>query len=140
MAADITAYYSVVGLPEFYVMTLFHEIEKDSFYVGGKAEENAVRVVIEHIALHPRDPARRAWMCESFARLLAPHTTDRGLYCEFHIDETPRDLWRTDGLAPPPLGSEAHALWVRENRPVAYASPALGTSDSPRGGGWFEKE
>ncbi|MFB7113044.1 tautomerase family protein [Streptomyces sp. NPDC056190] len=41
-------------------------------------------------------------------------------YCEFHVDETPRDLWMTDGIAPPPPGSEAEKLWVQENRPVPY--------------------
>ncbi|WP_344640457.1 tautomerase family protein [Kitasatospora cystarginea] len=53
-------------------------------------------------------------------RGIAPHTTERGLYCEFHVDETPRDLWMTDGVAPPPSGSEAEKLWVQENRPVPY--------------------
>ncbi|MGI5239282.1 tautomerase family protein [Dactylosporangium sp. CA-139066] len=59
-------------------------------------------------------------ICEGLSRLLAPHTVDRGLYYEFHIDETPRDLWMINGLWPPASGSEAEQLWVRENRPVPY--------------------
>ncbi|MGY4921918.1 tautomerase family protein [Streptomyces sp. 900105755] len=50
--------------------------------------------------------------------MVAFHTTERDLYCEFHIDETPRDLWRTDGIAPPLSKSEAEKLWVQENRPI----------------------
>ncbi|MEU1596043.1 tautomerase family protein [Streptomyces sp. NPDC005708] len=45
---------------------------------------------------------------------------ERGLYVEFHVGETPRELWMVEGQVPPPRGSEAERLWVRENRPVPY--------------------
>ena len=120
LADDITGYYARVGLPKFYVVTLFHEIDETSFYIGGEPSPTAVRVVVEHIALHADDPDRRKRISETIARVLAPHTTERGLYCEFHVDETPRDLWMMDGIAPPPSRSEAEQLWARENRPVPY--------------------
>ncbi|WP_433184473.1 tautomerase family protein [Actinoallomurus sp. CA-150999] len=120
LADDIAGFYTGRGLPKFYVVTLFHEIDASSFYVGGEPSRNAVRFVIEHIARHAEDPAGRKRTGEALARLLAPHTKDRGLYYEFHVDETPRDLWMTDGIAPPPSGSEAERHWVRENRPIPY--------------------
>jgi phenylpyruvate tautomerase PptA (4-oxalocrotonate tautomerase family) len=120
LAADVTGLYAGVGLPRFYVVTLFHEVDPSSFYVGGESSGTSVRVVVEHIARHTDDPAARLRTGEALHRLLAPHTTDRGLYLEFHVDETPRDMWMIDGLHPPPTRSEAEALWVRENRPVPY--------------------
>ncbi|MFD8085947.1 tautomerase family protein [Kitasatospora sp. NPDC059722] len=120
LADDITGFYTGFGLPPFYVMTLFHEVAADSFYVGGEPAPDAVRIVVEHIARHMDDPDQRRRTRERLSALLAPHTKDRGLYCEFHIDETPRDLWMIDGFAPPPTGSEAEERWVKENRPSAY--------------------
>lgn len=116
-AADVTEFYTRAGLPKFYVVTLFHDIPESSFLVGGEPSDNTVRVVIEHIARHLTDPDRRRKSAEALNRLLAPHTLDRGLHCEFHIDETPRDQWMIDGMWPPPAGSEAERLWVSENRP-----------------------
>ncbi|MET9445590.1 tautomerase family protein [Streptomyces cinerochromogenes] len=120
-SADITGFYTRYGnLPAFYVVTVFQEIDADSFYIGGEPSATSVRIKADHIAVHTDDPDTRVRTRQILARILAPHTTDRGLYCEFHIDETPRDLWVLDGMAPPPLKSEAHQLWVQENRPVPY--------------------
>ncbi|TMR88785.1 4-oxalocrotonate tautomerase [Nonomuraea basaltis] len=101
-------------------VTLFHEVPRASFLVGGVPSDDTVRVVIEHIARHAEDSGLRERMSEALGRLLAAHTGDRGLHCEFHIDETPRDLWMIDGLCPPPTGSEAEQLWAQDNRPVPY--------------------
>ncbi|HTJ33452.1 MAG TPA: tautomerase family protein [Dactylosporangium sp.] len=119
-AADVTAFYANRGLPKFYVVTLFHEVPESSFLIGGEPSNTSVRIMIDHIARHSPDPASRIQIGESLSRLLAPHTQDRGLYCEFHVDETPRDLWMINGQWPPASGSEAEQLWVRQNRPVPY--------------------
>jgi phenylpyruvate tautomerase PptA (4-oxalocrotonate tautomerase family) len=119
-AADVTDIYVRAGLPRFYVVVLFQEIEGSSFLVGGETAGTTVRVVVDHIARHAGDPTLRRLTSEAVGRVLALHTTDRGLSCEFHIDETPRDMWMIDGLSPPPSRSEAERLWVRENRPVPY--------------------
>ncbi|GAA0395934.1 tautomerase family protein [Streptomyces luteireticuli] len=119
-AADVTEFYAGFGLPKFYVVVLFHEVPESSFFVGGEPSASTVRIVVEHIARHTEEPDRRKRTGEVLSRLLAPHTSDRGLSYEFHIDETPRDLWRIDGMEPPPSFSEAERLWARENRPVPY--------------------
>ncbi|MFE6055876.1 tautomerase family protein [Kitasatospora sp. NPDC056446] len=120
LSTDITAFYTRFGLPKFYVMVLFHEIEPGSFHLGGEPSDSAVRIVVEHLARQTEDPELRRRTREALADLLAPHTTGRGLYCEFHIDETPQNLWMIDGLTPPPPGSEVEQLWARENRPSPY--------------------
>ena len=119
-AEDVTQFYARFGLPKFYVVTLFHEVPRASFLVGGVPSDDTVRVVIEHIARHAEDSGLRERMSEALGRLLAAHTGDRGLHCEFHIDETPRDQWMIDGLRPPPTGSKAEQLWAQDNRPVPY--------------------
>lgn len=44
-------------------------------------------------------------------QVLKPHVAERGdLDPEHHIAETPRDLWRVRGMAPPELGSVADVL------------------------------
>ncbi|MGK4578734.1 tautomerase family protein [Kitasatospora sp. HPMI-4] len=120
LSTDITQFYTSFGLPPFYVMVLFHGVAADSFHVGGEPNGAAVRIVVEHIARHTEDPRLRKRTREALATLLAPHTAERGLYCEFHIDETPRDLWMIDGLTPPPPGSDAEQQWARDNRPTPY--------------------
>ncbi|AJE81842.1 hypothetical protein SLNWT_1466 [Streptomyces albus] len=120
LAGEVTALYTRFGLPPFYVVALFHPVEESSFLVGGEPAGNTVRVVVEHIARHSDDPEFRRRTCEAISGILDPYTRERGLSYEFHIDETPRDLWRIDGLAPPPTRSEAERLWFRENRPVPY--------------------
>ena len=44
-------------------------------------------------------------------QVLKPHVAERGdLDPEHHVAETPRDLWRVRGMAPPELGSVADVL------------------------------
>jgi hypothetical protein len=50
--------------------------------------------------------------------VVAPYTTDRGLHTEFHVDETPQDLWMINGLWPPPGGSDGEKLWAEKNATV----------------------
>ena len=119
-ANDITRFYARLGLPDFYVVAAFHEVPESSFFVGATKADRTVRIVVEHLARHVEDPRRREKMAENLNAVMAPHTLDRGLYLEFHIDETPRDLWLIAGMRPPGPGTEAEKLWVRENRPVPY--------------------
>jgi hypothetical protein len=39
---------------------------------------------------------------------------------ELHIYETPRDLWRVQGIDPPPAGSDAEKLWADKNKVIPY--------------------
>jgi 4-oxalocrotonate tautomerase family enzyme len=113
-------YVDSVGLPRFYVVVRFDEYPPDSMWVGGKPVNDFVRFVVDHIARQLDDPEFRELAMNMGAEGLAPFTTDRGLHTEFHIDETPIDLWRVDGLKPPPPFSEAEKKWARDNAPSPY--------------------
>jgi phenylpyruvate tautomerase PptA (4-oxalocrotonate tautomerase family) len=119
-AERVTGLYEAAGLPRFYVVTLFHEVDRSSFYVGGEPVDDVVRVVIDHIARHAEDPARRESVRNRIASVIRPFATAKGLRWEFHADHTPRDLWMINGLVPPPTGSEAEQLWAKENRAIPY--------------------
>jgi|ERR1700733_11877158 phenylpyruvate tautomerase PptA (4-oxalocrotonate tautomerase family) len=110
----ITDLYAI--LPKFYVNVIFQEIPKESFYIGGDPVDNFIRLSIEQIARTlPND--RKAWWLERINETIAPFIKDRGYDWEFHIDETPFDLWSVQGYRPPPADSEDEKRWARENRP-----------------------
>jgi hypothetical protein len=93
-------------MPRFYVVVVFEEVSSDSFFVGGESVGNFVRIVIAHIARTLPTDLRSAAL-DIIESKLAPHIRDRGLDWELHIDETPIDLWRVQGLPAPEYGSEA---------------------------------
>lgn len=121
LARDITKLYVDVGLPAFYVNVLFFAVPEESFYIGGKGAANFVRVSIEQIARKlPPDEARvRNWL-RRIDDALAPYIKERGFDWEYNILETSRDLWKVNGIVPPPTGSEEEKKWNAENRPGAY--------------------
>jgi hypothetical protein len=55
------------------------------------------------------------WM-EKIEKAIAPFIRDRGFDWELHYGQTPRELWRVQGLKPPKANSEAERVWVKENR------------------------
>jgi hypothetical protein len=99
---------------------LFHEVGRGSFYVGGEPADDRVRIAIDHIARHYADPASKEAARKRIDAVIQPFAAGKGLRGEFHVDETPRDLWMIDGLLPPPTGSEAGQLWAKENRAIPY--------------------
>jgi hypothetical protein len=98
----------------------FHEVDRGSFYVGGEPVDDRVRVAIDHIARRTEDPAGRESLRSRIGDVIEPFATAKGLRWEFHVDQTPRDLWVIDGLVPPPTGSDAENLWAKENRAIPY--------------------
>jgi len=52
---------------------------------------------------------------------LKPYIIDRAeLEWEHHISETPRDLWRVQGIDPPPAYSDGEKMWLEKNKPLPY--------------------
>lgn len=62
LVESITPFYTISGLPAFYVNVVFIPVEPSSFYIGGQPVKNMVRIAIEHIAIHRPNDAR-ARMC-----------------------------------------------------------------------------
>ncbi|QQG98975.1 4-oxalocrotonate tautomerase [Mycobacteroides chelonae] len=120
LATSITEVYVAVGLPRFYVVTVFKEIPPSDFYVGGEPTTHAVRIVVDHIARTLPDKAGRERITQHLGRVLAPHLDQADLHWEFHIDETSEELWMINGLVPPPMNSDAERDWARTNRSSPY--------------------
>lgn len=121
LAARITDHYEKVGLPRFYVVTLFNETRPDDFYVGGEPTPAGVRVVVEHIARHSSDTASRKRIAGWINGILTPLAEKHpDLHWEFHVDETSEELWMINGVVPPPGGSDAEKAWAQANAVSAY--------------------
>ncbi|WP_067821027.1 tautomerase family protein [Nocardia inohanensis] len=121
LASRIADHYERVGLPRFYVVTLFQETQPENFYVGGEPTPAGVRVVIDHIARRNPDAEARRRTTQWINSILKPHL-DRhpDLHWEFHADETSEELWMINGLVPPPGGSEAEKDWAKRNLAAPY--------------------
>lgn len=121
LASDIADHYQRVGLPRFYVVTVFHETRPEDFFVGGEPTAAGVRIIVEHIARHAADRESRHRNALWIRDMLRPHLERRDdLHWEFHVDETSEDLWMINGIAPPPAGSDAEKLWARSNSASPY--------------------
>jgi phenylpyruvate tautomerase PptA (4-oxalocrotonate tautomerase family) len=118
LAEGITDLY--VRLPRFYVGIVFEEVPKESFFIGGKPTNKFVRISVDHIARSNLPAEIKDWWIENINNVLAPFVKDRGYDWEFHIDETPFDMWSIQGLRPPPANSEPEKKWKAENRPTPY--------------------
>ncbi|KAK0666516.1 putative oxalocrotonate tautomerase [Cercophora samala] len=125
LTRDITKIYTDGGLPAFYVVVNFIQLSEDNIFVGGEPlagkKKPFVRFVAEHIAVHvSQNEARQARTIKRIDDALRPHVEEKGYDWEWHVDETPRALWKISGLAPPPFGSKAEKEWYDLNRPVAW--------------------
>ncbi|GAA5168801.1 tautomerase family protein [Pseudonocardia eucalypti] len=109
-----------VDIPRFYVVVRFHEMPANTMYVGGEATTNFIRVVVDTIARQMETAEIRAACMASTEQMLAPFVKERGFDWEIHFDETPMDLWRVQGIIPPPAYSDMEKLWAKENRPIPY--------------------
>ncbi|GAA2784755.1 tautomerase family protein [Saccharopolyspora taberi] len=121
LATRIADHYEQVGLPRFYVITLFHETRPEDFYVGGDPAPAGVRIAIDHIARRNPDQESRRRTAQWIRRMLQPHLERHpGLHWEFHVDETSEDLWMINGIVPPPAGSDAEKSWAANNAAAPY--------------------
>ncbi|KAH7309800.1 putative oxalocrotonate tautomerase [Stachybotrys elegans] len=117
---DITSYYTKNDIPAFYVVVNFIAIPTGSTWVGGKIPEKPfIRLTIDHLA-RTVPPERFQPMTAHLNALMKPHITDKGYDHEFHITQSEKDLWRINGLIPPPFESEARETWFRLDKPVPY--------------------
>lgn len=104
-------------MPRFYVGVVFQEVAEDSFFIGGEARSNFVRIWIDHIARAFPSPEATIGFVDRANQVIAPWVKDRGWDWEFHIDETPFEAWSVQGYFPPRQGTEDERRWMEENRP-----------------------
>lgn len=95
-------------------------------YIGGEPRDNFVRVSIENISRKlPSDDAYKTGFKDRVDAVLRPFVAAKGFNWEFNVLETERDLWRIDGMDPPPPDSDEEKLWSVENRSVPRSTVAL---------------
>ena len=75
LATCITDLYADVGLPRFYASVVFHELPKNSFFVGGKATNDFVRIWIDQIARAIAPSGERGGWNASTLRSIPSHAT-----------------------------------------------------------------
>jgi len=121
IAEQVTAMYSRIPIPKFYVVMIFEEVAADSVYVGGVSHSKFVRLKLEHMARTLPGPVVREWWVKAVDQLIAPYVRDRGYDWEVTIDEVPADLWSLQGEIPPPFESHAEKRWVKENQASPYS-------------------
>lgn len=119
-AAITDACVNFVDIPRFYVVVRFQELPENTMYVGGEPTDNFVRIVVDTIARQMETSEIRLLVMAAIEETLVPFVKDRGFDWEIHLDETPMDLWRVQGLIPPAAYSDAEKLWAKENRAIPY--------------------
>ncbi|WP_156759880.1 tautomerase family protein [Microbacterium karelineae] len=111
------------GIPAFFVNVRYQEMPESTIYLGGEPTKNFVRIVTDTIAHEMPTSEERAACMEAIEDAIAPHIKDRGFDWEIHLDETPIELWRVNGLVAPVNHPELFAQWVKENRPIPWEVP-----------------
>ncbi|KAF1976043.1 hypothetical protein BU23DRAFT_59704 [Bimuria novae-zelandiae CBS 107.79] len=126
LAKDITALYTAIPLPAFYVNVIFMPLESDQIWIGGIPRPSPhsaangpggdtsipfIRITIEHIARALRTKEIRDSFLARLDKALKPHIEDEGFDWEYSLDETSRDLWKVQGLVPPQTETEAEREW-----------------------------
>ena len=108
-------------MPRFYVVVAFHDLPKDSLFIGGVPRNDFVRFSIDHIAYAMPAELREA-LLKFINKSIHPFVRDRGLDWEIHIDDTPRDQWTIQGMRPPDSGSDEEKR-LDPGKPAVQASP-----------------
>jgi hypothetical protein len=115
IARGMTKLYTSVGLPAFYCHAHFFELPPHSIYAGGETPPALTTVSIYHIARTFESQEIQDMFFKTLDDILRPILKPKGIEWEIGIYEANRDLWRVNGLVPPPTGSEMEKKWFAAN-------------------------
>ena len=126
LADAITKIYTTLGLPPFYVQVRFRESAPTSLFVGGQDyssttgtnSQKHLSVQIVHVARSFDSETAKQRFLTKVDRVLNPLLDGKGWNWEYWVMEGPRELWKINGLVPPPTGSEMEKKWYKANRPL----------------------
>ena len=116
LSKAITRIYTRIGLPAFYVQVRFTE-GQSSCFVGGNFTNQFVCIQIDHVARSFATNEQKERFLNKVDEVLNPVLKSKGVQWEYWIQEGPRDLWKIDGVTPPPTGSEMEKKWAKLNAP-----------------------
>ncbi|KAF8596003.1 hypothetical protein BDV93DRAFT_514506 [Ceratobasidium sp. AG-I] len=130
LSKAITAVYqgSAVRLPDFYVVVLFIDLPKDSYFIGGEPNDAFVRFNIQHLARH-FDKDQKLGFMKMYEEAIKPFTAHKGLDWEVNLDEADQLTWHENGMSPPAPKSEGEALWIKLNKAVPFEGPTFSDLD-----------
>lgn len=77
LSKAITEVYKV--LPPFYVVVLFIDLPKDSYFIGGEPNDAFVRFNIQHLARHFENKEHKLAFMKRYEEAIKPFTADKGL-------------------------------------------------------------
>ncbi|KAF5866486.1 hypothetical protein ETB97_012040 [Aspergillus alliaceus] len=126
----MTKVYTGVGLPAFYRHAHFIKLHPDSIYAGGVTPPALTTLSIFHIARSFDNQEIQDMFYKGSDDILRPILKPKGVEREIGVYEARRDLWRVNGLIPPPTGSEMEKKWFAENR-VTDEEELLRAQDHP---------
>ncbi|CAI7666330.1 unnamed protein product [Penicillium palitans] len=106
------------SLPAFYVQVRFTEDTPGTAFVGGETHPNFVALTIYHIARAFKSDESKQQFLADVDTILNPVFESKGMDWEYWITEVSRDLWKLNGLVPPPTGSEGEKKWAELNKAV----------------------
>ncbi|KKK15190.1 hypothetical protein P175DRAFT_0503871 [Aspergillus ochraceoroseus IBT 24754] len=118
LAQTITQLYVGFGLPAFYVQVQFFELPYASSFIGGEKDRAHVTLTIYHLARTMTTEAQAQRFLGAVDGILTPTFQPKELEWEYFVTETPRNLWKINGLVPPPAGSDEEREWARINKAV----------------------
>ncbi|KAI9934570.1 hypothetical protein MW887_000185 [Aspergillus wentii] len=104
LAKSITELYVSVGLPPFYVQVHFIQDEPNSAFIGGEVHPNFAALTIYHIARAFRTDDQKQRFLSRIDAIINPVFEPKGMDWEYFITESPRDLWKINGMVPPEAG------------------------------------
>lgn len=129
VAREMTKTYTRVGLPAFYYRAHFVKLQPDSIYAGGETPA-LTTLSIFHIARSFDNQEIQGMFYKGLDDILRPILKPKGVEWEIGVYEARRELWRVNGLIPPPTGSEMEKKWFAENR-VTDEEELLRVQDHP---------
>ena len=118
IAKSITKIYTASSLPAFYVRVRFNENQPSNVYSGGESHNKLILIQVWHLARQFTSDEQKKKFLQRVDAVLNPVMDEKGVDWEYFVNESPRDLWKINGLVPPLPGSEMERKWVDVNRPT----------------------
>lgn len=119
IAKSLTPIYTSSGIPAFYVRVRFQENQPVNIYSGGESHDKLVLIQVWHLARNmEHNEARERGFLTAVDKVLTPIMEAKGLDWEYFVTESSRDLWKINGMYPPPQYSEEEKEWAKTNRPL----------------------
>lgn len=116
LARGMSSIYTTFGLPAFFAHVQFVELGSDDFWSGGvQPDHPSTTISIYHAAANIRNPPEGQAFLKALDDVVRPVLKPKGIRWESNVYETPRDLWRLQGMAVPDFDSEMLGRWIKNN-------------------------